>query len=134
MHWKIKKTYLLIFIDVKKAFDNINPAILLKKLERYGIRGAVGNWVKSYLSHRLQYVQMSESSSDCRVISHGVPQGSVLGPKLFHLYINDIVFNVSQLLKCVLFSIVMTIMISWNYIIKYKTKLEKIIEIDRIQI
>jgi len=74
--------------------------MLLKKLGRYGILGVAGNWVKSYLSDREQYVQ---SSSNCRVISCTVPQGSTLGPKLFNLYINDL-FNDSKLLNCVLFA------------------------------
>ena len=72
-----------IFIDLKKAFDTINHDILINKLERYGIRGIVLHWVKSYLRDRRQFVKLGDCASSCLDITCGVPQGSVLGPKLF---------------------------------------------------
>ena len=92
-----------VFIDLKKAFDTINHEILLNKMERYGIRGVAQAWLKSYLKDRQQFVHMNNIDSNLQKISHGVPQGSVLGPKLFIMYINDLC-NVMTQLKCVLFA------------------------------
>ena len=92
-----------IFIDLKKAFDTIDHEILVNKLKFYGIRGVALDWLKSYLNNRKQYVNFNGTSSDMKTILCGIPQGSILGPTLFLLFINDIC-NVSKLLKFVLFA------------------------------
>lgn len=93
-----KQLTMSIFCDLSKAFDVINHKILIHKLEFYGIRGIVKDWLINYLSHRSQYVQVEDVSSNLLQIECGVPQGSILGPLLYLIYVNDIHVSTQGLL------------------------------------
>jgi hypothetical protein len=84
---KLNNKTIAVFCDLKKAFDTVNHSILLKKLDYYGINN---KWFKSYLTGRYQYTEISGTKSKQSFISCGVPQGSILGPLLFLIYINDL--------------------------------------------
>lgn len=79
-----------IYLDLQKAFDTVDHYILLNKIYKYGIRGKVWDWFKSYLTNRKQFVAIGDINSVTEVLHCGVPQGSILGPLLFLIYVNDI--------------------------------------------
>ena len=79
-----------VFLDFQKTFDTVNHEILLKKLHRYGIRGITNEWFKSYLNNITQKTKVNDSISEKIDINYGVPQGSILGPLLYLVYINNL--------------------------------------------
>lgn len=85
-----RKLALGIYVDFTKAFDYLDHSLLLRKLEYYGFRGTPLMLLKSYLSKRMQFVQINEHASGVKPILSGVPQGAILGPFLFNIFVNDI--------------------------------------------
>ncbi len=97
-----KNTPINVFLDLSKAFDTINYAILLEKLKYYGIDGIALKLMERYMTNRTQYMEIDGVKSDLLNLSTGVPQGSILGPLLFIIYINDIA-NTSKLCDFIIY-------------------------------
>ena len=91
-----KKYCLLVFCDFSKAFDTLDHDRLLLKLSKNGIRGVPLNLIKSYLSGRTQMVSLNNVLSDSLSITHGAPQGSILAPLLFNIYVNDLFYYLGE--------------------------------------
>ena len=97
------ETPINIYLDLSKAFDTLDHEILLAKLQYYGIHGTPLELLKSDLTNRKQYVEIEDTKSKMLDISTGVPQGSILGPLLFIIYVNDFALS-SEKFKCVMYA------------------------------
>ena len=117
-----------IFLDLRKAFDSVNHSILLKKLYHYGFRGKIYELLTSYLADRQIMTKINDKKSAPRIIDHGVPQGSVLGPLLFLIYVNDL--PSASNLETTLFADDTNLHLSHHNIITLKSQVQ--LEIDKI--
>ena len=118
-----RKIPLSIFLDLYKAFDTLNPKILLSKLQHYGIHNTSLKWSHSYLTDRKQYVECDNATSKCLPIWAGVPHWSILGPLLFIIY---------ELYQCIQLRIQFYFICWWYYHGKFYVHLHRYIKSKRV--
>ena len=125
----LNKGNIPVFIDMSKAFDTLDHDILLNKLNHCGIRGHANALIKDYLTSRVQYVSFNGQNYNLQSVKCGVPQGSILGPLLFLIYINDIPVS-SKLASFILFADDTSLLFESNSI----TNLEQVMNREIINI
>ena len=109
-----KQSTIAVYLDFSKAFNTVNHNILMRKLPHNGIRGVMQHWFELYLTNRKQYVSIKNCNSSMSSITLGVPHGSVLGPVLFLLYINDM-YRSSNQMRFVHFADDTTVFCIWQW-------------------
>jgi hypothetical protein len=107
--WNNKELITGLFCDLTKAFDCVNHELLIQKLEYYGVKGSILNWLESYMytgKQRtvLQLINSTKFLSEWKTIRYGVPQGPVLGPLLFNVYINDFPCIINKVAHTILYA------------------------------
>ena len=120
-----------IFCDLQKAFDCVNHDILLEKIKYYGITGTAYKIIQSYLGNRYQRTVIKENnanklSSSWKITKHGVPQGSVLGPLLFLIYINDLPASISKIAKSIIFADDTSIVVTNDNKVDFRQNLRRV--------
>lgn len=119
-----KSNVIGLFLDLRKAFDTVNHKILLHKLDKYGIRGHANKWFASYLTNRKQVVKINSYYSNEVTLEHGVPQGSILGPLLFLIFINDLPVSLSPF-KTILYADDTNVIFTNKHIMQLKAEISK---------
>lgn len=116
----------IIFLDLRKAFDTINHVVLINKLFYYGINDSDLNLIKSYLHDRISMTNCNNQLSSSLKVTTGIPQGSILGPLLFNLYVNDIFSAIKE--ECILFADDSSVIITANTELELYAKLQHTID------
>ena len=130
--WNNKEHIIGLFCDLTKAFDSISHELLILKLDFYGVKGCILNWLKSYLHNRkqrvvLQFVSSPNLLSEWEIVRHGAPQGSVLGPLLFHVCINDFSCIINEISHTILFADDTNILIHFSDLNELNSKLNSVL-------
>ena len=119
-----KELLIAVFLDLSKAFDTVEHNILLKKMDHYGIRGIINNWFKSYLNNRFLFVNYLGVKSELMSVPCSVAQGSILGPTLFSILVNDL-GNVLEFCKCIMYADDTTIYLNGRTYLLTHAKIQK---------
>jgi len=130
--WNNTEHIIGLFCDLTKAFDSVSHELLILKLDFYAVKGCILNWLKSYLHNRKQrvvwqFVNSPNLLSDWEIVRHGFPQGSVLGPLLFNVYVNDFPRIINKISHTILFADDTNILVSSSDINELNSKLNSVL-------